>query len=56
VTFIVGQKEPVFEIPKRGYPLRRLRMVYRMDGFSVWRVPNLGLTYFAPRFNKLSGP
>ncbi len=55
MTFIIGQKpEPIFEISKREYPLRKLKTISRYDGFVACRVANAALVYTAALFDRTS--
>lgn len=55
MTFILGQKkEEVFEIPKRDYPLRKLKTISRYEGFVAARVENAALVYTAALFDRTS--
>ena len=55
MTFIIGQKkEEVFEIPKRDYPLRKLKTISRYNGFVACRVANAFLMWVAPLHDRSS--
>jgi hypothetical protein len=55
MTYIIGQKkEPIFEIPKRDYPLRKLKTISRYRGFVACRVANAFLMWVAPLHDKTS--